>query len=210
MRGAVSPARGESPPLPLPPPPDESFSINYGGVTQTAALLERFRVAARRQRASARPPPQTAPRKGVIRAFSGGVAGSSVQTTQQESWEELHAWNGFLAANLEGAVQRIEQLGDEARGQARRYGELQAVAEQYKFRASNRNIDQIEQRAGVLEDQLRARTAEVAALKEELHGVIGCLSRLVRDDPRLVNAAEQAGAKGEWLLAESSEEEGGH
>jgi hypothetical protein len=96
------------------------------------------------------------------------LGGQSCQAASAAQWQELHAWCGLLATNLEGALARIDALGVELRTAARGRADLESRVAQLSFRASQKNISGLEQRLQSAEDDVEARTAGMAELTDDL------------------------------------------
>jgi predicted RNase H-like nuclease (RuvC/YqgF family) len=103
-----------------------------------------------------------------MRPHESHVHGSACQAALREEWDELRAWNGFLASNLEGAVHRIERLDEAARDGERQRAELAARLKEAEYRASNKNMAALEQSIAELSIRLREREQEIERLKLEL------------------------------------------
>ena len=73
------------------------------------------------------------------------LTGRGCQSDLNERWEEMHAWCGYLATNLEGACSRIEQLADERREFVSHRHEQETTIRQLEYRASNKNVARLEQ-----------------------------------------------------------------
>lgn len=91
-----------------------------------------------------------------------------MQSEQQDRWAELQSWRGFLAANLEGACCRIEQLGEDARAVERARDEDQTTIRQLEHRVSQKGVAQLEQTVEQLKAELRDREADIARLQDDL------------------------------------------
>ena len=96
------------------------------------------------------------------------LSGRGCQSDLQERWQEMHAWCGYLATNLEGACCRIEQLGDERRDLLSRQDEMGNAVRQLEYRASNKNVARLEQTIQQLQQDLRDRDASIQQLTADL------------------------------------------
>ena len=96
------------------------------------------------------------------------LSGRGCQSDLQERWQEMHAWCGYLATNLEGACCRIEQLGDERRDLLSRQDEMGNAVRQLEYRASNKNVARLEQTIQQLQQDLLDRDASIQQLTADL------------------------------------------
>lgn len=102
------------------------------------------------------------------RTSSFSLAGRACQAELQERWAEMHAWCGYLATNLEGACSRIEQLGEDQHALTREQSEASNTIRHLEYRASQKNVHQLEQRIEALQEEVRARDASIRQLMQDL------------------------------------------
>ena len=96
------------------------------------------------------------------------IVGRSHQNSEKERWDEMQAWCGFLATNLEGACCRIERLCEKERNNERQLSEQESTMRHLEYVASKKNVMGLEQRIEALEAELLDRQADIAGLKEDL------------------------------------------
>ena len=140
-------------------------------------------------------------------SVSGGLSGGAVTAWMQEQWAELHAWCGFLAANLEGSCAKIESLGAERRQHDRERTELRGRCAYLEHLCSQRNTHILEQRIEGLQEKIDGFggvRAELDAARRTLEE--GAQERQRLTTAKLASDAAQAAMQKQIQAAEEAAE----